>query len=92
MKKIFNDFKDAAFLTAVFTLVMSKCVFAYIDPSVMTYAIQAVAGIVIALGAALGVYFRRARRKISEKMHIEESKNKEFESDDIIINNEVEEN
>lgn len=30
---------------------------AYIDPSVMTYAIQAVSGIVIALSSVIGIYF-----------------------------------
>ena len=58
---------------------------AYIDPSVATYAIQAVAGIVIAIGAAVGIYFRRAKKKINNTLGIDENKNKEVESDDIII-------
>lgn len=58
---------------------------AYIDPSVATYAIQAIAGIVIALGAAVGIYFRRAKKKIDEKLGVDENRNKEVESDDIII-------
>lgn len=37
---------------------------AYIDPSVMTYAIQAIAGIAIALGTFFNVYWRRLRKKI----------------------------
>ncbi len=59
---------------------------AYIDPSVMTYLIQAVAGVVIAVGAAVGIYFRRAKKKLSDKLGIDENKNKEVESDDIIVN------
>lgn len=58
---------------------------AYIDPSVATYAIQAVAGIVIAIGAAVGIYFRRAKKKLNDTLGIDENKNKEVESDDIII-------
>ena len=58
---------------------------AYIDPSVATYAIQAIAGIVIAVGAAVGIYFRRAKKKINEKLGVDENKNKEVESDDIIV-------
>ena len=58
---------------------------AYIDPSVMTYAIQAVAGIAIAIGAFVGIYLRKAKRKISDKLGIDENKNKEVESDDIEI-------
>ena len=38
---------------------------AYIDPSVMTYAIQAVSGIVIALSSVIGIYFSRIRRKMN---------------------------
>lgn len=58
---------------------------AYIDPSVATYAIQAIAGIVIAVGAAVGIYFRRAKNKLNDKLGIDENKNKEVESDDIYI-------
>lgn len=58
---------------------------AYIDPSVMTYLIQAVAGIVIAVGATLGIYFRRAKKKLNDKLGIDENRNKEVESDQIII-------
>lgn len=56
---------------------------AYVDPSVMTYLIQVVAGVVIAIGAVVGIYFRRAKKKISEKLNIDENRNKEVESDDI---------
>jgi hypothetical protein len=56
---------------------------AYIDPSVMTYVIQAVAGVVIAVGAAVGIYFRKAKRKVQDKLGIEDTK--EQESDEIIV-------
>lgn len=58
---------------------------AYIDPSVMTYVIQAVAGVIIAVGAAGGILFRRFRKKVNDKLGIDENKNKEVESDDIVI-------
>lgn len=58
----------------------------YIDPSVMTYAIQAIAGVVIAVGAFLGIYFRKAKKKLNNKLGIDENRNKEVESDEIIIN------
>ena len=57
---------------------------AYIDPSVSTYIIQAVAGIVVAVGAAVGIYFRRAKKKFNDKLGRDENRNKEVESDDII--------
>ena len=57
-----------------------------LDPSVMTYAIQAIAGVVIAIGAVAGIYWRKAKKKVSDKLGIDENKNKEGEGDDIIIN------
>ena len=43
---------------------------AYIDPSVMTYMIQVVAGIVVAGGAVAGVYIRKAKKKMTIKCGI----------------------
>ncbi len=57
----------------------------YIDPSVMTYVIQAVAGIVIAGGAVAAYLFHKAKKKVSEKLNIDENRNKEVESDEIVI-------
>lgn len=62
---------------------------AYIDPSVMTYLIQAIAGVIIAVGAACGIYFRRAKKKINEKLNIDENRNKEVESDDVLLKEEA---
>ncbi|MBR3115793.1 hypothetical protein IKF30_01025 [Candidatus Saccharibacteria bacterium] len=59
--------------------------FGYIDPSVMTYAIQAGAGIVIAVGAFVGLYFRKTKKKVNKKLGIDENKNKEVESDEIEV-------
>ncbi|MBR3532825.1 MAG: hypothetical protein IKN80_02910 [Clostridiales bacterium] len=56
----------------------------YIDPSVMTYMIQAIAGIVIAVGAVAAVFIRKAKKKVSNKLGIDENRNKEVESDDIL--------
>lgn len=61
---------------------------AYIDPSVTTYLIQAIAGVIIAIGAVVGIYFRRAKKKMSKKLGIDENRNKEVESDEIIVNHE----
>ena len=57
----------------------------YIDPSVMTYTIQIVAGVGIAIGAFLGIYFRKIKKKVSKKLNIDENRNKEVESDDIVV-------
>lgn len=60
---------------------------AYIDPSVMTYAIQVVAGVLVAIGAVFGIWWRRAKKKIQDKLGIDENSKKEVE-DDIVIDNE----
>lgn len=56
---------------------------AYIDPSVITYLIQIISGVVISLGAFFGVYGRKIKKMISKKLGISEYRNKEVESDDI---------
>ena len=63
---------------------------AYIDPSVTTYLIQAIAGLVIAVGAFLAVYWRKAKKKVQDKLGIDENRNKEVESDEILIKKEEE--
>lgn len=63
----------------------SLVLFGYIDPSVMTYAIQAGAGVLIAVGAFVGLYFRKAKKKVNKKLNIDENRNKEVESDEIEV-------
>ena len=66
------------------TVTLSVPASAYLDPSVTTYAIQAVAGIIVAVGAAAGIYFRKAKKKINDKLGIDENAKKEVE-DDVVI-------
>lgn len=58
---------------------------AYIDPSVMTYAIQAGAGIVIAIGTVATLAWRKAKKKVSEKLNIDELSTKEVEEEVQIV-------
>lgn len=53
----------------------------YIDPSVMTYTIQIIAGVVVAAGAVAGVLWRKAKKKVQDKLGIDENANKEVEED-----------
>ena len=64
---------------------------AYIDPSVVSYAAQAIAGIVIAAGAVFFVWWRKVKKKVSKKLGIDENAGKEVE-EDIVISDEKEEN
>lgn len=50
---------------------------AYVDPSVMTYTIQALAGVAVALSAVIGVVWRRVRRHLLRMLHIDEDAGKQ---------------
>ena len=91
MKKIIAYLFTVLFCGVGFAFMFSLNVRAYIDPSVMTYTIQAVAGILIAIGAAIGIYYRKMKKKVSDKLGIDENRNKEVESDDIEIMSKVDE-
>ena len=70
-----------AFLGVLLMLVFALPANAYLDPSVMTYSIQVVAGVVIAIGAVIGIYWRKMRKKVSDKLGIDENAKKEVEED-----------
>ena len=80
MKRV-TKIGSASALVLCMMVAFSVSANAYIDPSVMTYVIQAVAGIVIAVGAAVGIYWRRAKKKINDKLGIDENAKKEVEDD-----------
>ena len=61
----------------------------YIDPSVMSYTIQIIAGAVITLGAVFAVFFRKFKKKAKKTLNIEEKKEIE---EDIVAFEENEEN
>lgn len=84
MKKLLS-FVGVVYFGFAFMLLFGVNAQAYIDPSVVTYVIQAVAGVAIALGAAIGIYWRKAKKKINDKLGVDENKNKEVESDDIVL-------
>lgn len=88
MKKFMNNVIMACFVGVCSMLAFGLNANAYIDPSVMTYMIQVIAGVVVAVGAVAGIYFRKAKKKVSEKLGIDENQNKEVESDDILIEEE----
>ncbi len=60
-------------------------ILAYVDPSVMTYTIQAVAGAIIALGAVIGVSWRIMKKKTQKVLKIDENQKKEVEEDVQIV-------
>ena len=85
-----SKFIVRAFLAIGLMLTFSITAFAYIDPSVMTYSIQIIAGVVVAVGAVIGIYWRKAKKKVQDKLGIDENANKTVEEDvvEIIENDE----
>ena len=75
MKKVINILKFTYYFACFFVL-LGNTSFAYIDPSAVTYVIQAVAGVAIAIGAACTVYrhkimkfFRNQKKKRARRKH-----------------------
>lgn len=64
-----------------FMFLMAVPVHAYVDPSVVTTAVQVVAGVAVVVGAVVGVVWRRAKKKLQEKLGIDENAGKEVEED-----------
>ena len=81
--KNFSRFGLTLYIAACFVLLLPQQALAYIDPSVTTFVIQAVASAAVAIAAGVAVYWRRAKKKVAEKLRMDENANKEVESDDI---------
>ncbi len=88
MKKMILKSIETGYYVVCFSMLTEMVSYAYIDPSVTTYAIQMIAGVAIAVGAVAGIYWRKARKKLNEKMGIDENRNKIVEDDVVQINQE----
>lgn len=75
------DLASISFLATYAVLAFAPPAYAYVDPSVMTYAIQAFAGVAVALGAVAGVALRRTRKLLFKALHIDENARKDVEPD-----------
>ena len=58
---------------------------AYLDPSATTILLTSISSIAIAVGAAAVIFWRKAKKKVSNTLHIDENANKEVE-DELVIN------
>ena len=56
-------------------------VLSYVDPSVMSYTFQAIAGVVIALGVVIGVVWRKVNKGANKALGRDENAGKEVEED-----------
>lgn len=81
MKKGMKRIGITALITLYLLVFTMPAAHAYIDPSATTYLIQAVAGIAIAAGSVAVIFWRRAKKKLKDKMGIDLDQNKETEED-----------
>lgn len=74
-------FDACSLLVAGVVVAFASCApaYAYVDPSVMTYTIQALAGVAVALSAVFGVMWRRARRVVLRLLKVDENHGKTVE-------------
>ena len=84
MRKICKKLLRYVYFLTAFLFLFTINVNAYIDPSVMTYAIQALAGIAIALGTFFGLYWRKIRKPVLRFFNLDETAGKEEESDELV--------
>ncbi len=70
-----------AYFVLCFIFMFSFTASAYIDPSVVTYGTQVIAGVAVVVGTIVGVFWRRAKKKVKDKLGIDENAKKEVEED-----------
>lgn len=80
MKRTKALFKFMYFFSA-FSMLFSMTAFAYIDPATTSYLIQIVAGVVIAAGATVGIFWKKIKMSFRKKKmeHLEQSLKKKAE-------------
>ena len=62
---------------------------AYIDPGATSILISSISGIVIAISATVVIVWRKAKKKVSNALHIDENAHKEVE-EELVIKDEEE--
>lgn len=87
MKKVVFRVGSFLYFFYCYFLFFTQTVHAYVDPSAVTYIIQAVAGVLIALGAAFTIFrhkifaFFKGKKKNGEEMEEEKIEFKDTESE-----------
>ena len=85
MKKALKRSGIILLLAAYLMIFTMPAAHAYIDPSATTYMIQAIAGIVIAVGSVGIIFWRRAKKKLKDTVGIDSDKNKETEEEVVAV-------
>ena len=60
----------------------------YLDTSTVTILITSISGVAVAVGAAVVIFFRKAKKKVAKTLHIDENANKEVEEDIVLTQSE----
>ncbi|MBE6793412.1 MAG: hypothetical protein E7532_00525 [Ruminococcaceae bacterium] len=55
--------------------------FAYLDPATATVLFSSIAGVAVTIGAAVAVYYHNIKKKVNDKLGIDENAKKEVEED-----------
>lgn len=64
--------------------------YAYIDPAVMSNLFQVIVGVVVAIGAVIGIVWTRVKKAAKEKLNIDLEGKKEAEGDVVEFDDEEE--
>ena len=78
---MFKNFLKYTYFTAAFSMLFSFPSYAYIDPATTSYLIQIVAGVVIAAGATVGIFWKKIKLTFKQKKmeHLEQNLKKKAE-------------
>ena len=86
MKNTLKRLGLIALIAAYLMIFTMPAAHAYIDPSATTYLIQAIAGVAIAVGSVAVIFWRRAKKKLKDKVGIDFDRNKETEENVVAVN------
>lgn len=81
MKKMMKNAAIFTLLVVYNLVVFSPAALAYIDPSTTTFLIQAGIGVAVTVGSFAVFLWRKAKKRINEKIGIDLDKNKETEEE-----------
>jgi len=83
MKKILGKALSFVYFFNCFYALFTMPVHAYIDPSAVTYIIQGIAGVLIALGAAFTIFRHKILKFFKSKKKGEEVQEEQIEFKDV---------
>ena len=71
----------AVYVVLYVNIICMACSFAYLDPTTTTFLLQVIVGVAVAVGTVAAVLFRKAKKKVSDKLGIDEKEKKEVEEE-----------